>query len=1246
MIISYAQNFEDVMLWRALRQVAKGFYIDVGANDPSVDSVTKLFYQNGWRGINIEPIATHYLALQNERPLDINLRCAVGSSHGQVEIWACDVRGWATLEPSVIDAHIANGIEGQYSTVLMTTLTAVCEQYAPPQIHYLKIDVEGFERSVLEGLDFERFRPWIVVVEATRPHSTVEVHESWEPLLLNANYSFVYADGLNRFYLAREQAELSGAFKYPPNFFDGFVRAPEMEGNIWAQTIVDRAAEAETHAADAQARALQAEARTTEAQTRTADAQARALQAEACALHAETLRLQAESLAADAQAHALQVEARASRAEALTLQAEARALHAEALTLQAEARSADAEAHSTDAQARALQAEARATHAEALTLQAEALGADAEARNLDREARISALLSSTSWRITRPLRWSMDLVHRFRQFPAAKSHLRQDIESDPDPVPEQAPTLVSQRLKLAIVSPLPPERSGIADYSAVLIPALAHYYDIDVIVDQAEISAPWISANCGVRSAEWVLQNPGYYDRILYHFGNSSYHQHMFRLLAQLSGVVVLHDFYLGDVLNYLEAHRIDPIAFCRALYTSHGYGALSERLNVEKLGELLEKYPVNLEILQEARGVIVHSQHSRQLANSWYGPGFSDDWSVIPLMRTPNLISRCSLARDDLALRPDDFLVCSFGLMGAAKLNFELLRAWLQSQLAHDERCILVFVGEENGGEYGAQIRQAIEASGLSSRIRISGWADPVTFTNYLDAADIAVQLRARSRGETSAAVMDCLNHSLPTIINAHGAFAELPSDAVWMLPEHFETVQLTEALESLWQDAEKRSRLGQRGRELVVNRHAPDVCAQEYASAIEQAYVSTQTPVVRAAKQLLVDVSATCRNDLKTGIQRVVRAIVWELIKTPPAGYRVEPVYLTDEEGVWDYRYARDWTSGALGVAGGWMPDDSVKYSSGDVLLIADYTSGYAVEAERAGVFKVLKKNGVQINFLAYDLLPVQMPECFPPGQFGFSAWLTALTRVADGAICISQAVAQDLRAWIEISGPPRLHSMSVDWFHLGADIASSIPSVGVTDDFANTLSTLKQAPSFLMVGTIEPRKGYMQTIKAFTHLWKEGFDVNLVIVGSEGWRGLADDLRRTIPDILSTLRAHPEFGKRLLWLDGVSDECLELVYASCSCLIAASEGEGFGLPLIEAAQHNLPIIARDLRVFKEVAEANAFYFSGLRPAQLAEAIACWLALKKENEIPQSSSMQWQTWAQSVQCLVQKLDLPQPLQ
>ncbi len=287
--ISYAQNFEDVMLWRALKHVENGFYIDVGANDPSIDSVTKAFYERGWRGINIEPLPSHYGDLSRERPRDINLQCAVAASNGEIEVWECEVRGWATAATEVVARHRAEGHEGTFHKVPVATLAHICTQHVTGEIHFLKIDVEGFEKAVIEGADFSRFRPWILVIEATKPNSTEEIHGEWEHTILSANYELGYTDGLNRFYVAKEHRELLESLRYPPNVFDEFIRSEQQNSEIRAQQAETEARQAETEARQAEAKTRQAEAKTRQAEAKTQQAEAKTQQAEAKARQSEAL---------------------------------------------------------------------------------------------------------------------------------------------------------------------------------------------------------------------------------------------------------------------------------------------------------------------------------------------------------------------------------------------------------------------------------------------------------------------------------------------------------------------------------------------------------------------------------------------------------------------------------------------------------------------------------------------------------------------------------------------------------------------------------------------------------------------------------------------------------------------------------------------------------------------------------------------------------------------------------------------
>jgi glycosyltransferase involved in cell wall biosynthesis len=839
-------------------------------------------------------------------------------------------------------------------------------------------------------------------------------------------------------------------------------------------------------------------------------------------------------------------------------------------------------------------------------------------------------------------------------------------------LPAVAKRREGNRLRLAYVSPLPPERTGIADYSAELLPALARYYDIDVIVAQASVMDRWIEDNCTVRDLNWFERHAHYYDRIIYHIGNNSlFHRHMFPLLEVHPGVVVLHEFYLSHAIAFLELNAGRDGYWTRALYDSHGYEAVRARFIPHNLANTIVKYPANLGILQQAQGVIVHSEFSRQLARCFYGNNFADDWAVVPHMRCLPIVGDRQAVREALGFAESDFLLCSFGILGEAKLNHRLLEAWLASALADDPDCHLVFVGEALSHEYDVALRNTINNSSAEDRIRITGFASPELYQKYLSVADAAVQLRTQSRGETSGTVFDCMGHAIPTLVNAHGSIAELPEDCVFMLPNEFTDGELVAALERLRSEPARGAARGKRAQNFVKDNLSPRLVADQYHDAIEnfarragplfnvrilsanaagmmhppaddRAWLicarglAERCSIKKAARQLLIDVSALSQEDLKTGIQRVVRAQLLGLLDSPPTGFRVEPVRLCKTLGEWRYHYARRYMSKLISIPQGLLEDDPVEIAEGDILYVPDLHTDGVSHATESGLYAAWRARGVQINFLIHDILPLIIPEYFPTfAEDTHLKWLASMAESADRLICISHAVAEETKGWLKSYRPAASPKLEIAVSHHGADVDASGPSKGLPLDAKVVLESLLSRPTFLMVGTIEPRKGYLQTLAALEQLWREGTDVNLVIVGPEGWKSLPHNLRRNIPEIVETLRSHPKYGNRLFWLQGISDEYLEKIYAASTCLIAASEGEGFGLPLIEAARHKVPILARDIPVFREVAGHHAAYFRGKQPSDLAHAIRNWLMLLAAREHPKSDTMPWLTWAESVERL-----------
>lgn len=236
-MISYAHNGEDVLLDRVFPRGKAGFYIDVGASDPMLGSVTRHFYDLGWHGINVEPTTATFGRLQAERRRDVNLNVAVSDRSGEVTFHELSGHNPLASEGSTVSTanaarHERVGLASTERTVPAMTLAEICEAHVEGPIDFLSIDVEGHERQVLEGADFQRWRPRIVVVEATEPATLEDAqdpprllqpsHESWEPILLEAGYLFAAFDGINRFYVRTEDADLAPVLAVPVNPMDGY----------------------------------------------------------------------------------------------------------------------------------------------------------------------------------------------------------------------------------------------------------------------------------------------------------------------------------------------------------------------------------------------------------------------------------------------------------------------------------------------------------------------------------------------------------------------------------------------------------------------------------------------------------------------------------------------------------------------------------------------------------------------------------------------------------------------------------------------------------------------------------------------------------------------------------------------------------------------------------------------------------------------------------------------------------------
>jgi glycosyltransferase involved in cell wall biosynthesis len=379
---------------------------------------------------------------------------------------------------------------------------------------------------------------------------------------------------------------------------------------------------------------------------------------------------------------------------------------------------------------------------------------------------------------------------------------------------------------------------------------------------------------------------------------------------------------------------------------------------------------------------------------------------------------------------------------------------------------------------------------------------------------------------------------------------------------------------------------------------------------------------------RQLLVDVSTIVRHDAQTGIQRVVRAITRELLNQVPAGTDVRPVCATR----WTkYRYSHSYAAHLRGTAPGPVDCSRISISPGDVFLALDLTAH--VLPRHALQLARWRMAGAKIYFVVHDLLPVQHPEWFTKRAVrNYKAWIRNLAILADGAICTSVTGARELERWLEGNFGRLEPAISIQSFYLGSDIEASAPSAGLPHGFQQALERLQGTFVVLMVGTIEPRKAHEQVLAAFELLWAKGRDFSLVVVGRVGWKSAR---------LAAKLRGHPAIGRRLHWFENASDEALAALYQRADGVLVASLAEGFGLPVVEAAFYGKPVLARDIRIFREIAGANAQFFSADLPSELSQAIADWQEQVCAGSARPNRGPAPHTWREGAQMLLRELKL-----
>ncbi|GAB5450761.1 MAG: hypothetical protein Hals2KO_10890 [Halioglobus sp.] len=821
-------------------------------------------------------------------------------------------------------------------------------------------------------------------------------------------------------------------------------------------------------------------------------------------------------------------------------------------------------------------------------------------------------------------------------------------------------TSADSKPSLALVSPMPPTASGIANYCSDILPALANHYEITLVVqDPRAVAAPLAQRFKTMGHQDFLLALPPF-DRIMYHFGNSHLHYDYFTLLKARPGLVVLHDIFLGDcIFSHFEV--MGKTQLRQQIYLSHGWPALPHC--VGDVRDSIARYPACAQVFTESLGVIVHNRFAEQKLRQHFSRRLLNNLHLTPLAQKPVHLQNKASARGRLQISRDAIVYASFGFINQNKCIFELLDAWKASGLGDNSRARLYFVGDCDDAALRRKIDARILELGFGAQVVITGYVDASAYDDYLATADIALQLRRNSRGESSAALLDCMAAGLTTIINAHGSMAEFPDDTVVKVADDFSHTELAEALQTALVSFSENNRTGARARQHVADCHAPEKVVESYIAHMEAMYqhdeasvenrhalsalassnsntwgtalwqrvcqiselTATTSPrmIAPETEQLLVDISARHYSEPQ-GLSRCMSDhLLFHILQDNDLPYRVEPVYWEKSSG--KFRYARSFASNLLQVEPLEIYDDPVEIRSGDVYLGLDAASCTTGANQAACVLQRWREHGVSIfnllasteAFEAQHDAPLRHTKSGADVDVNTSAtdrYLRQLSQHSDGIICFSGSIADSYRSWLSQSGLP-VADTRTGHFLPGIVGTEAKPPFKASLITRLKFKPLTKDPYLLLLDSGRDESELVNWLRALEQLWAGGNRLKLLVVSEQKRRYNKSAASHHLSDI--------------------SEEMRELLFQNATGVVITGLAADGDMPLFEAVEHQAAIFARDHPALRELCGEHAFYYSANDSDKLAGEVLDWWQLYLSGRHPQSNNIAWPSWRVSARQL-----------
>lgn len=596
--------------------------------------------------------------------------------------------------------------------------------------------------------------------------------------------------------------------------------------------------------------------------------------------------------------------------------------------------------------------------------------------------------------------------------------------------------------KLAFISFFPPEKTKVSNYSSNIVPELACFYEIVLITNQETVEDSWLNANFSIHNISWFNKHASYFDVILYQFDNNPSHYYMIDLLYSYPGIIVLHDFFLSKIFDWIDLNiRKKSSIFNKILYESHGYFAL---LQHEKKGRdnTIKTYPCNLSVLKRSLGIIVNSKNIIKSSERWYGHNITQKFKQInPIYLDKNLLDEDKLkAREELEFTKKDFIVC-FSL-NSNKFNHQLISLLINNFLDNDD-IYVIFTGEKYYALDYKYLLTLIDKNKIAKKFRVEFFSEKNIFKKYLIVADLAIQFFPDNEDSISDSILTYLSYGITTITTEHDGIDEIPSDTIIKLKENFTDLEIISHINNLYKDINLRRHFSERALEYIHKNYHPAKIGKQYKKAIDDfstennfreqvliknlaekssssvkaedllevaAAISENRPAIGFPK-LLIDISEIINNKYLDSCIIQQNNLLIAIINNSAFGLRVEPIYYNSTEN--KYFYAINFTTCLLNLPTGLSEDIEIDANPGDIYLALSPFNG-----ENISIKNIYTKWKIK-NIKFYVLI---LSDKIPINNF--------LYEICEGCICLKKEYIKSLIFYLNANIQKRNSTLKIDF------------------------------------------------------------------------------------------------------------------------------------------------------------------------------------------------------------------------